>query len=777
MNKHNRRPGEDGAAAETEQPALRIPDRDAPDPRADSRLTRAAVDLHRLGRVPVPLGPGTKRPSDSGWQHQAYVDEDAVRRDFAAMAPGAGLGIRLGGGLADVDLDTETARRAAPFLLPNTPARSGRPGAPCSHRWFRVDADADAYVKHTGPDGSSVVELRATPGHQTVVPPSVHPSGEPYQWEEGCTGLGEAAEVSLDDLRAAVASVALVAVLADAWPDAGSRHDAFLALAGALLRDGGHESPALVSAVEAIVSALATLTGDEEARVRVAEAVPSTAAKLAAGQPATGWTRLGELLAGADPAAAVRCAQRAADTLRDALRVPRVTVELDHGPTEAEAEAFWAARPLLAAVRDFARARRVGPWALLGAVLARAAASVPPSVVLPPTRGADASLNVFVALCGESGSGKSATMEAAREFLDATGGTADFLETSPGSGEGLLAAYVYNRQERGKAPEVVQIRLSVLLDADEVGSLGALAARTNSTLLPFLKSAWVGRPLGTQNAEAARLRRLGAHRYRLAVVAGVQPARAGAILDDEAGGFPQRWLWLPTYDPGMLGRGVAAPEPPPWAWPVPAPRVEVDDEHGVVSWPLRRSMTLPDEAVSAILDAAEAQNRPIGARARAGESAGLDGHALLSRAKVAALLALLDGRGEAVTAEDWQLSGVVLAVSDRTRAAVIRARTEDNQRAEDRRAARVGRSAAIAADSQAETHTVRCMAAIRRKLTAPEVGEGTTANALGKALGGRHKPVLTDALARLVESGEVAAAEAANANNVAVIVYRLAVRP
>ena len=67
-------------------------------------------------------------------------------------------------------------------------------------------------------------------------------------------------------------------------------------------------------------------------------------------------------------------------------------------------EAFFEARPALRNLRDFARARHVAPWALLGVVLARVAAAVPPSVYCRPTHGTVASLNFFVAICGLSGS-------------------------------------------------------------------------------------------------------------------------------------------------------------------------------------------------------------------------------------------------------------------------------------------------------------------------------------------------------------------------------------
>ena len=284
--------------------------------RNDLPLTRAALETYRRGRTPLALVPGAKRPARAAWQRLVYRDEAEVVREFGAMIVGAGLGVQLGGGLADVDLDTEAARRAAPLLLPPTPMRSGRESAPASHWWFWLADGSEHYVKHVGPAGSAVVEVRATTGHQTAIPPTVHPSGEPYRWEGR---PWEAAEVSAAEVLAGAASVALVAVLADAWPGEGSRHDAYLALAGGLLR-GCEDVPAMVTAAGQVVSALATLTDDHDgAQARIAEALPTTVRRLRARENVTGWTRLGELLPGDDAAAVVGAAQRAADDLRAAL--------------------------------------------------------------------------------------------------------------------------------------------------------------------------------------------------------------------------------------------------------------------------------------------------------------------------------------------------------------------------------------------------------------------------------------------------------------------------
>src|SRR5690606_1806529 len=135
-----------------------------------------------------------------------------------------------------------------------------------------------------------------------------------------------------------------------------------------------------------------------------------------------------------------------------------------------------------------------------------------------------------------------------------------------GSGEGIAAAYV----ERGKGddgPGVKHHAYSALFDVAEVDTLASLSGRQGSTLLPELRKVWSGERLGFQNRDASRSLPVEAHAYRAALVAGIQPARAGALLDDEAGGTPQRFVWLPATDPDAPARAPHAPEPVVWHAP------------------------------------------------------------------------------------------------------------------------------------------------------------------------------------------------------------------
>jgi hypothetical protein len=96
--------------------------------------------------------------------------------------------------------------------------------------------------------------------------------------------------VEMGELLNAVRAVAAVALLARHWPAKGARQDAFLALAGALLRAGWAQGR-----TERFVEALATATHDEERAKRI-QAVPATACKRQRDGATTGWTRLEELI-------------------------------------------------------------------------------------------------------------------------------------------------------------------------------------------------------------------------------------------------------------------------------------------------------------------------------------------------------------------------------------------------------------------------------------------------------------------------------------------------
>ncbi|MBF9315244.1 bifunctional DNA primase/polymerase [Mycobacteroides chelonae] len=362
-----------------------------------------------------------------------------------------------------------------------------------------------------------------------------------------------------------------------------------------------------------------------------------------------------------------------------------------------DAEAFWSARDVLADLRQYAQARQVAPWAVLGYVLARAVCAIPPHVVLPALVGSEASLNLFVALVGKSGGGKGGASGAAHGWLRTN---PDTVTRSPGSGEGMAKEYAY-KQRSGGIWSQVGLRTAVLFDAPEIDSVAALKARSGSTLMPQLRSAYSGEELGFSYADPTKAIRLCAHRYRLCLTVGVQPGRGSGLLDDADGGTPQRFVWLPTTDPdnpAELPEIPAVYELPMWPVSAGASKVVLGSTSvvGLLDVPAKAGdlyvLGVPDVARNAIRE-----HRYKTLRGDSGTDP-LDGHRLLCRLKVAAALMWLDRRNDAVSEQDWELAGTVMAVSDVTRRSVVAA-LADKAQAYDR--AR-GRADAIRADAADE---------------------------------------------------------------------------
>ncbi len=418
---------------------------------------------------------------------------------------------------------------------------------------------------------------------------------------------------------------------------------------------------------------------------------------------------------------------------------PPAEVGPPHTPPafDLERDDFWTSRPELAHLRDFARARRAAPWAVLGCALARIVAHVEPFVTLPPTIGGDASLNLFVGLVGPSGGGKGAAEAAAKDALRYGPSVAlPLVEAGVGSGEGLAHSYLrYVPGKNGAKGTMEQHTTRVLFRAPEVDTLAALKGRQGSTLLPKLRDAWIGDALGFAYADVTRRLDLRAHAYRMCLIVGIQPARAAALLDDSDGGTPQRFLWLPTMDPNVPDVAPATPEPYAWRHPPLGP---IDPRSN------RHRITVCEAARRAVDQAAIDRHK--------GNVDALDGHALLNRLKTAAALALLNERTD-VTDDDWALAGVVMTISNHTRAGIVTTMRDHRYRAAVARGRADGVVSMAAEEVRDEAAATRVSHGLIRKLTAT----WTPHNQIRKQLAGRDRQHFDAALDRLLASGLVEA--------------------
>jgi len=332
--------------------------------------TRAAVEALQRGYMAIPIRAGAKNPHISGWTHVQWESTDQVRSAFEGFAvDGAtNVGLLLGkpsGGLIDVDLDHPKALRLRDHLLPPTPMMTGRPGRMRSHMWYRVMDDLPGTRTCKMPDGSMVVELRST-GAQTVIPPSVHPSQEVYRWEkEPWGGESGPAVVSGPVLAAQVALLGLGAVLIHEWPARGARHEAYLALAGGLLRYGDGVHPYWQRNLPVLINAMADATRDEDATGRVAEVMGTTITRLQEKGLVVGFPKLGEIIGNDHAEQARRLAREVEKVGWRGERPPRTRVTPSGVLLTEASRADDALQSTLPPEKRNPILERLSPWAAL----------------------------------------------------------------------------------------------------------------------------------------------------------------------------------------------------------------------------------------------------------------------------------------------------------------------------------------------------------------------------------------------------------------------------
>ena len=116
------------------------------------------------------------------------------------------------GGSSVPDLECPEAIELANQSLPYTGRIHGRKSKPKSHRWQIADPIPTS-EKFCDLDGTCLLELRST-GLATVVPPSIHLSGEPIESDGR-----PSSQVDGGELRKAIAYLAGLTLIARHWPN------------------------------------------------------------------------------------------------------------------------------------------------------------------------------------------------------------------------------------------------------------------------------------------------------------------------------------------------------------------------------------------------------------------------------------------------------------------------------------------------------------------------------------------------------------------------------
>jgi len=214
---------------------------------------------------------------------EVYRSNAKKKQDTRRAAEG-----HLRRGLVEIDCDWTEARIAARGIVPRR-RTFGRPGSPDSHHVVRIVGELPKTKRYGLPgkgEEKRVVELLST-GTQSLVPPSLHESGERRRWY----GKDKPIEMTASEALEATADIASAALLAYNWPGQGSRKDYSFAATGYVGRYLSRERAFRV--MEAAIAA----SGDEEAHGRLRD-TQDTLDKIDAGEPTSGGPTLDDLAPG-----------------------------------------------------------------------------------------------------------------------------------------------------------------------------------------------------------------------------------------------------------------------------------------------------------------------------------------------------------------------------------------------------------------------------------------------------------------------------------------------
>jgi hypothetical protein len=690
--------------------------------------------------------------------------------------PAGVIGLDIDAGYSKIEHGREVVKRGEDTLaelearfgpLPPTWVSSARP-APSGIRFFRVPVWLDGRPINWPGEAGKFIEI-IQPGHRyAVVWPSTNPDagGALYEWREPSGSavhdapqvveLAELPEVWVRGLalaydRAEKASDLGLAGMSTWWSglregppcalihsvctkavhnlanDVGARHETARDALSAIVRAGGEGHRGAPEAVQVLGGAFERAVGAERARGGEWDRLVSGAVKLAAKANPTPRPMCEHDI----PAATGIVAPPGFTGPGPASVSPPEVTTAGPGALTLPDE-FWRARESLSRVRQAAHSRVRSADVVFAGLLCRLAAMVPHTLRADTGIGQPASLNLFAAIVGPSGGGKSSGLSVARDIIKANRSIEEF---PLGSGEGIAEAYmgevmegtgVMARDGSEKQAKVrKQVRHSALFHADEGSGLNKLIERTGSTVGETLRTAWSGETLGQKNGRVETTRTVPARSYAAGLMIGYQPATIMPLLADVDAGTPQRFLYVWAVDPTIPSRAARVPWPGEITSPFP-PEVPTSlPPPGAVfpapALPDLSPITFAEAILDELYDTEHAKSTgtlPPG-HWLLDERGALDPYKsqhTVMKVKIASLLALLEAR-RSVTLDDWALAQIVLDTSDRVRV-YLRAAADAAARAEALRADEAHARRAVMAHAAIGQHDDGAASAVASRLAA-----------------------------------------------------------
>ncbi len=327
---------------------------------------------------------------------------------------------------------------------------------------------------------------------------------------------------------------------------------------------------------------------------------------------------------------------------------------------EQEARGYWLPDEFwespecraLAHIRSSARAAGVSPEGVLLSSMAEVAVRIMPNVKIPDYVKTPASLSFGVLLVGGSGSDKSSSVDMSQEIFEWRGmGDWESHYFGLSSSQGIAGQYQHWHKDRNQPGYMRRDRWSAMADEDEGDKIAALCEKNGLDLVSAIRSALMGKLLGAGNVGETKTN-LPKHSYRFVMRICTLPAHCAWVLSDDVGGLPQRLLWACVEDARVFV------ESPPGKFPIALPAEFLLDP---ISGALRPEFMLTaDEEVRAEVVRDSELRKKLGVSK-------LDEHALLTKMKVAWILAAMHGRSHVRVDVEWRLAEMVMQMSNAAR--------------------------------------------------------------------------------------------------------------
>ena len=284
-----------------------------PAPIGSTELQTSIDFIRQSGGFAVDVLKGQKAPS-KGWEPRTNNAATTVQLLAKIAKSGNNLGIHLHSNLVDVDVDSDAVAlmEALNILLPPCPHTWGRGERRQTHRVYQLkdggifDPSQHLILQRLKTIPEAQVEIRGGPqsrGEYSLLPPSVHPSGDLYAWESPAQARSSPATVEIGHLIRRIRMAGAIAVLAPHWQE-GVRQELTLAMAGFL-----HRAMAITQAIDEnafcmeydealyFMTVLWDVAGDDSDDLAVRKrAFMATWKKADDGASVTGATRISEII-------------------------------------------------------------------------------------------------------------------------------------------------------------------------------------------------------------------------------------------------------------------------------------------------------------------------------------------------------------------------------------------------------------------------------------------------------------------------------------------------